>query len=205
MQLPSERVQIRRGRRQAGVTQQLAHGRYGNAGLLVAAGRFVAQIREMPVGKACCRAGRFPGSSNVRHAVSERISEHVGLGRKRLSGRVQPTHLEDREQPLGDRHQAITPRFGLFGPNDDIALHQVHVSPLQRQDLARPTGRLEHRHNHIVQVRRGRREQPGFFVLALEPLMTARLGLEADLDQVFMTEWRVLDQPMAERQIPELP
>jgi hypothetical protein len=43
----------------------------------------------------------------------ERIPEHEPGCWKFLTGRIEPSHVEDRIEPLRDGHEAVAPRLGV--------------------------------------------------------------------------------------------
>jgi len=53
----------------------------------------------------------------------------------------------------------------------------LHLSPLQREDLAGAARRFEHRDDHRAQVRAGRVDKPLLEVLCLEPLVPRSLAV----------------------------
>jgi len=68
---------------------------------------------------------------------------------------------------LRDRHQPIAARLGLLGTDGDVLLPEVHIHPLEAENLTGSTRGLEHRDDDVVKMRRGGLEEPSFFVVLL--------------------------------------
>jgi peptidyl-dipeptidase Dcp len=118
-------AKVYEGREKAGLTTEqkrlveLTYDRYVRAGA------------KLNPDQTCRFPSVYPRGADRLAAFPDPVPKNVSLRWIWLASRVELPHLQDRQEPAGNRKRARPPRLRLLGADREFSSFQIHIAPLE--------------------------------------------------------------------------